>query len=450
MQKPDLGTLPSPRKRATRGGPELSEFQVSLEVTTPILGGGYKTREIDNDDVIRGPSIRGQLRFWWRALYGSAWATPEELYERESKIWGKAASDNDKTGGRSKVELRVVLERKGKTDATPINLDKTPGAYALWPARENKKAKVGPAPRRQPGTQFRLLVRVPHDIESQVRNSIRAWILFGGYGSRTRRGLGSLTVRANPQDWLPEEPTRDSIEKLFGVDIFETPDSTPGDVPWLGGSSLRVGGPTDNPTNAEKAWTIALGWLKEFRQGVHGAEGNRAREPGDGKPLPNRPSISNWPEPDKIRHLTKKIRSHTPKHNERPVWPRASFGLPINGRFQTQDRHGNRNGYDEPKRFEIRWRRGNDEFDRLASPLILKPLPLANGTFVPCALWLNRAYPKDGEVHVKGLRNSGAPFDRLVAEGDTPRFAALDNQRGLRVAFLKWLHERERTIVVTE
>ena len=33
------------------------------------------------------------------------------------------------------------------------------------------------------------------------------------------------------------------------------------------------------------------------------------------------------------------------------------------------------------------------QLDRFASPLIVKALPLADNRFVPCALWLNRAYP---------------------------------------------------------
>ena len=192
-------------------------------------------------------------------------------------------------------------------------------------------------------------------------------------------------------------------------------------------------------------WTTALDWLKDFRQGTKGAQGHRAREPGTGKPQPKRPSISNWPEPDKIRHLTGKKAAHRPRHNATPAWPRAGFGLPIIGRFQQNARYGRR--LDEPGNFELRWRTGQEEHDRLASPLIVKALPLADGSFLPCALWLNRAYPS-GEVFVRGLKGSGAPFDRLVAPGDTPRFSALEGKNSLREAFLDWLHAKYRTSVV--
>jgi len=78
----------------------------------------------------------------------------------------------------------------------------------------------------------------------------------------------------------------------------------------------------------------------------------------------------------------------------------------------------------------------------------VKALPLADGTFVPCALWLNRAHPANSEVIVKGTNSSQAPFDRLVAAADTPRFSALTNKQSLRQAFLDWLQTNYKTTVV--
>jgi CRISPR-associated protein Cmr1 len=451
--------LPSAKARAARGGPELVELRVQLEVVTPILGGSHQTRAIDDVDVIRAPSVRGHLRFWWRALYAAQYANADALYQRESALWGRAATDD---GGRSAVEIRISVERAGGTDNTEIRLypgqgqQATPGAYALWPARAETRTNTPTAPRRQPGTQFQLTLKVAGSAtdEAEVRNALRAWILFGGYGGRTRRGLGSLKVIGNVNGWLPTAATREALTSLFGGDVFTAPTRTRGDVPWFGGAAVHVG---RADRNAQTAWTTALDWLKEFRQGTtdHQQLG-RAREPGTGKAQPNRPSISNWPEADKIRHIKSKTRAHAPRHNSTAAWPRAGFGLPIIGQFQTQDRSGQRfdsrnpqnGGYDEPGAFELRWRAGNVEHDRLASPLIVKALPLADGTFAPCALWLNRAHPANGHVVLRNVNNSQAPFDRLVAAGDTPQFSALANKASLRQAFLDWLHATKQTTVV--
>jgi len=77
--------------------------------------------------------------------------------------------------------------------------------------------------------------------------------------------------------------------------------------------------------------------------------------------------------------------------------------------------------------------------DRLASPLILKPLPLTGDKFVPCALWLNRGYPEGGEVYVDGLTGSEAPFDKLTGKGDEVLFKPLQGKKSLREAFRDWL-----------
>jgi CRISPR-associated protein Cmr1 len=457
---PSYASLPAARVRAMRGGSELCEISVRLEVVTPILGGGTETRALDEVDVIRAATVRGHLRFWWRALYGPQYESPSALYEHESQIWGRAATDD---GGRSDAEIRIDVERLGAVDQSDIRLydsregKATPGAYALWPAREDKKAETPTAPRRMPGTQFRLTLLTTASFETQVRNALRAWILFGGYGGRTRRGLGSLRALADHGSWLPSKPTREAISALFGLDVFAPPTKKPGDTPWLGGAALQVG---KADRDAVRAWVTALDWLKEFRQGTNGQPCDRAREPGAGKPQPQRRSISNWPEADKIRQLTGKTRAHKPRHNATPAWPRAGFGLPIVGRFQTQARGVG--SYDEPGPYELRWQPadGSEGGDRLASPLIVKALALADGTFVPCALWLNRAYPSNGQVGLARSKQGGrsnekevdprtvAPFDRLVAPGDKPQFSALVNKQSLREAFLAWLRAKYQTTVV--
>jgi len=217
---PSYVELPAARARVARGGPAMCEITVRLEVVTPILGGGTQTRTVDDVDVIRAASVRGHLRFWWRALYSAKYPSSRELYVRESELWGRAATDE---GGRSAVEIRSKVEATGAIDGSDVQLygnEATRGAYALWPAKEQKadpnraRSHMAPAPRRMPGTRFRLIVVAPVDAEGEVRNVVRAWLLFGGYGSRTRRGLGSFKVLDDPTSWLPSRATRDALTTL--------------------------------------------------------------------------------------------------------------------------------------------------------------------------------------------------------------------------------------------
>lgn len=452
---PRYGALSSLRRnRDRRGGASLCSLSVEVAVVTPILGGAHRTRTVDSIDVIRAPSVRGQLRFWWRALYGHEYATPEELYLAESTLWGRAATDD---GGRSAVSLWIeVIGSSAALDRTDLARN-VKGLYALWPALENKKKGTPAAPLLRPGTQFCLTLTAPEAEKQRLQNVLRAWLVFGGYGSRTRRGLGSFTVTKEREIWLPNAPTIEAFAQLFGANVFAPSVAPATAVAWLAGAALCVGG----QTHSDGAWTAALNWLQEFRQGTGGSPGARAREPDPWKQ--SRPSRSNWPEGDKVRQLSVQERglpwAHRPRHNATPAWPRAGFGLPINGQFQKSSRERGPQGKNlswselpeshanygaEPKEFELRWR-GDDriEHDRLASPLIVKALPLANGQFVPCALWLTRRNPA-GQVMLRGRSESAAPFDRLVASGDKALFNALSDKTTLRQAFLDWLETSAR------
>jgi CRISPR-associated protein Cmr1 len=419
------GGKPPPRRTAT--GEDACEITVRLKVVTPILGGGPRLRNVDGVDIIRVPTVRGHLRFWWRALYGHLYESAEELYKAESALWGRPADDK---GGRSEVEVRVDVVSKPEPDTSRVSIGTVDG-YALWPAREPH------ADRRPPGTQFTLTIIGPLQHETVLRNSLCAWLLFGGYGSRTRRGLGSLTVTAANQKeeggqrkmWLPDikvdddpKEVRKKISACFGSDrdIFlpgEEATQESNTLPRLAGAALLLPLPDPNNRNIEhvgdrsamNAWTESLGWLRSFRQGIAGAG---AREEG----AAGAPGVSNWPEADKIRHFTRNRNGHPPRHNHEPAFPRAGFGMPIVMKFKRGDR-------DPDGQFEILWRSGQKVHERLASPLILKALPLANGRFLPMALWLDRNNLPGSKVYVKEYENSAADFDVLAAAGEEARYS---------------------------
>lgn len=207
----------------------------------------------------------------------------------------------------------------------------------------------------------------------------------------------------------------------------------------------------------------------------------------------DRPGKSNWPEPDKIRRVSVQPTlpskwAHEPEaeHGDTAVFPRAGFGLPTIGRFQDIsrvqsgtrfDRRRDRevptfykwselpaayesNRGEEPKDFEIRWRSALGDHDRLASPLIIKALPLADGRFAPCALWLNRKFPTGAEVYLhdpdgtKYVLPTAAPFENdprlngLLAPSDKARFRPIENKKRLCDAFLDWLTSTRRAQMV--
>lgn len=445
---------PTPRK-CRLAGSSRREISLVLKTITPILGGSPTIRQVDRFELIRIPSIRGSLRFWWRALYGGRYDGPKQLAEAEAEIFGRAGDD---TGGRSSIDLSLSLVKPNDykpedivlySDSTQIEMSGrgSESAYALWPARGNEKKNIANAPRLKPGIVFSLQVRVPSIFEEQMLCTLRAWLLFGGYGSRTRRGCGSLGYAGSDSSvWLPKELTKGEFSRLFpNITLFGNY-PRPKEMPLLHGASLWF---EPKERDALQAWYDAIAWLQTFRQGV-----NVAREPGTD---PRRPGRSYWPEPDKIRHLMgQQPYAHPPRpvYGKNPVYPRAAFGLPILGQFQRLDRYkqpyarGDNPRY-EPEDFELVWREKKQDsaiHDRLASPLILKPLALANGQYVPIALWLSRLYPPNAHIVLRPQRQkqkiipgSAASFDALTAHNEGSAFAPLQGKQSMRQAFGDWL-----------
>ncbi|MCB0307629.1 MAG: type III-B CRISPR module RAMP protein Cmr1, partial [Calditrichaeota bacterium] len=84
--------LPLPLARRCRRGSTRSTLTLDLETVTPVLGGSAVAGSPDRIEGVRPSSIRGSLRFWWRALQAStdriSEGGPGVLFEEESNLWG--------------------------------------------------------------------------------------------------------------------------------------------------------------------------------------------------------------------------------------------------------------------------------------------------------------------------------------------------------------------------
>jgi CRISPR-associated protein Cmr1 len=102
-----------------------------------------------------------------------------------------------------------------------------------------------------------------------------------------------------------------------------------------------------------------------------------------------------------------------------------------------------------PRKLELVWTTdGRDTVKRLMSPLIVKPVQLANGKYVPVALWMKRVLPPGAKVIVTGARQttaagsvdaSEAGFDAMPP-GDTAKYAPLRGMASVEEAFFNWVN----------
>jgi CRISPR-associated protein Cmr1 len=134
------------------------------KTVTPLLMAGADGRTLE----LRPPSIKGMMRFWWRAV--NPHLSLEELKKQESCLFG---SSNEKIG-KSKIIIRIRSEKLEKID------------YFLLPHR-NAAPIIGISPDQD------ISITLSSYSDIQVYSSIlNLCLILSGFGKRSRRGFGSL------------------------------------------------------------------------------------------------------------------------------------------------------------------------------------------------------------------------------------------------------------------
>jgi CRISPR-associated protein Cmr1 len=362
--------------KAPRQGGRATEqvIRLTCKLITPVMGGGVVPKKFDPQTPIRVPSIRGQLRFWWRATHREL--SLEDLRERESKLFGGV---HGKVAQPSAVTLHVLaqpgLPQKRPVfqdgDAFKLHLKASEAlAYGAFPLRGLDAAKVHDVlwEYREP---FTLELRFPAQHRGELERALWAWLHFGGLGARTRRGFGAVELVQTTDFQL--ESLEDGWRRL-GTGQPQWPV-----LPAFGETRRwRRGNPLDK---ADAAHEQLLRLLRLIRQGE---EGRTPRQP--------RPGRSFWPEPDALRRIYRITQGPHAKPIHDPhidVFPRAAFGAPIIFHFKTE-----RGGPPEPTDSTLvpATERG-EPLGRFASRLILRP-HAEGGRYRPLAVALD--HPKPG------------------------------------------------------
>ena len=409
-----------------------------IEVITPLFGGGVEAGINDPITLIRPSSIRGHLRFWWRATRGATFSSAAEMRQCEEKIWGSTEEP-------SKVVVTVELVSKGeikkvgsfekqqdrqgnvKTDehGYPIysfQLYSGLPDYASFPFRpqfiKNKPLEENNELIKEVRKDIIFKLNLSYnrselDLDDEIIPAITAWVNFGGIGARTRRGFGALYCgQLAIQD-------NDSLGKFFKS--LNADKSRICDWPTLYQNYFLIA--QTNNDNCS-AWKVGISKLQSFRQLP---EIGRRKGTDLTKPK-KKHGRSNWPEAETVRNL---VFAHhkdpiKPKSNRTnvsfPGWhkpdtdlslppsppesaitesvyfPRAEFGLPIIfeiiGESLTYDERNRKKGPNLKPTLQY-----SDKHDRLASPLIIRPIKFKDGPV--CILFLRLQTPPLMSAYLK-------------------------------------------------
>ncbi len=428
----------------------MSWMTLTLQVTTPLFNGGADPDgsagfRPDREPGIRPASIRGAMRFWFRALAGTLTGPDLRLLAAlERRVFGGIS---DQRGEDAAVPSPLVLrlpDPPGTTLDASFLSDWRSIGYVLGLGL--MKPERGGARLLRPyvppgGDPFELKIRFAHDpkASAEVRQAIEAlafaslWLTcaYGGLGARIRRGFGGLRIVGAsgelPRPWSPRAVLTPGLELYERADwlwpstmlgVFERhlraligaeQHGTSGELEsdrWTEPPPFPVLSAKYSPATLAKAefgsWGETLDYagrqLRLFRA-------NRPREQTDRSK--GRVRTAEWD--DVI-------------NGDSADFPLGALGLPV-GYHDKRDDHTFVVNAVIPRGRER-------EESRRASPLWLRPVSSGDSWRLFTFAFRTRFLPADGDMHVYLLpdpqaRRDGRQEDELyVDQGDVEHLTA--------------------------
>ncbi len=327
----------------------MNTASYTFDIITPMFIGGADPSQCAE---LRAPSIRGQLRWWFRVLGGFKSLAPMPVATQESMIFGSV------TGGcaASKLIVRVnKLNSQLRRDADGMGASMLSAkGYLLFPLRSNK-AKGEDKSRG-------VIEAGCFDLAIQWRGEARCWSeiealisVFGHLGSlgfRSRRGWGAVASRTG----MPLQGALERFGARNGVVVRTIPSSS-----------------------ADDALNHLGTWLRSWR--AHG----RSQDHAKGRPdePPNNPGF----------RFAKADHDAGYRQNRNGPTYRPALGLPIVQRCQ--------NGTHS---WEATASRGEGRF---ASPILLRPHRDAHGSWHALVIFVDaRKWAAGRQVYLDGQQRT--------------------------------------------
>lgn len=421
----------------------------TYKLITPLFGGGAEPQKADAITTVRGSEVRGHLRFWWRATRGGRFdGSLENMKNREEEIWGSAAKEGKPGPSPIKIFINKLTASKGNpfqavdrdnNKIRNIGHPSSKDGYAAFPLF------VSSAPVVWENVVFEIAIQYPREIEiktsdrkinieKDIEEALWAWETFGGIGARTRRGFGALQLtHINGGEVKPisrRETEQEILNKLeeYSSAAYKWSKGVPHIANNMKYKFIK------KEQNNISAWRFIVQKLRDFRQ--------LFRDQKNGKPF----GRSHWPEADQIRRETGKYvkPKHIPKHLVQK-FPRAKFGLPIVFEFKREDVAAG-----DPEKTMLQGIKlaENKYIERLASPLILRPIVCSDGA-IGLALVLewekmnatDEQYTPPGGLLLKGGTKDYFPLKSDLIASEAKNIPPLKDEPDVLQAFLNYLEQ---------
>ena len=179
-------------------------IKATYRIVTPMFIGDAE----QNATGISPQSVKGALRFWWRALMwgkiraaiASDRVALQHLHTEEAKLFGSSAENGQAAAFTLRVPDHKSISITRATDWP--NGGNDPSGYlglGLWETGSHAKGNFQPhrqyiRENQKFAVELITTANVTTEQQQQLRDALTAWGLFGGLGSRARRAFGAIAI----------------------------------------------------------------------------------------------------------------------------------------------------------------------------------------------------------------------------------------------------------------
>lgn len=325
----------------------ITPVSLTYRIVTPMFLGGANHEAKD----IRPASVKGMLRFWWRAQnWASCYRESQDnmaealkkLHAKECRLFGHAA-DNDNNSGQGCFLLKVDNQelKLGKPSCTNFS----PLSYMLGQGLFDRDVTRDAIMTGKFTLHILFKPSANDDERKEVLDAAKLFGLIGSLGGRSRRGWGSVVMESigennilNPFD---VKQYSKMIEELINTDSNQLPTFSA----FSAKTKFSYDITESKPINAINSVGLRLGIFRSYGR--------------NGKTF-NKTALKNFiSDHDLVLNVTKGNSEHyAPK--------RLIFGIPHNYFFSSSSRKVNIQKTHEHK------------LERRASPLFVHIHPIGN------------------------------------------------------------------------
>lgn len=176
--------------------PKLKKIEFECKVITPMFLAGADQKRCE----LRTASLRGELRWWLRALLGAtSIQSVSDLFKSESEVFGSVDQVSNVMIKMKVIKMnKEICPCKKATDLFKNQKNQTGGMRYLW---YSTNLGLNNRPYFEPRTEFKVEFTSKND-EALKKAVCAFWILSicGGLGTRSRRGAGSFSAEIRHSD----------------------------------------------------------------------------------------------------------------------------------------------------------------------------------------------------------------------------------------------------------